>query len=121
AQIAKQLRVSRPTVANLLSRARSRGIVSITPRPDLLSRLSLAQDLRVRFGLQDACIVPTPTERPRLKFGRPWGKRALCTWKIPCNREKFSQLHGEPRFWRSRVRSLVSDSTALYGLRRSAV
>lgn len=43
AEIAKQLQVSRPTVANLLARARNRGIVSISLRPDLLGRLSLAR------------------------------------------------------------------------------
>jgi DNA-binding transcriptional regulator LsrR (DeoR family) len=60
AEIATQLRVSRPTVANLLSRARARGIVAISMRPDLLSRLSLAEELRSRFHLQNAYIVPTP-------------------------------------------------------------
>jgi DNA-binding transcriptional regulator LsrR (DeoR family) len=60
AQIAKQLQVSRPTVANLLSRARARGIVAISMRPDLLSRLSLAEEIRSRFDLRDAYIVPTP-------------------------------------------------------------
>ncbi|HWY92002.1 MAG TPA: sugar-binding transcriptional regulator [Chthoniobacterales bacterium] len=74
AQIARQLHVSRPTVANLLSRARSRGIVSITLRPDLLSRLSLAQELRVRFGLQDACIVPTPDGATSLEIRQALGK-----------------------------------------------
>jgi DNA-binding transcriptional regulator LsrR (DeoR family) len=34
AEIARQLQVSRPTVANLLARARGRGIVSISLRPD---------------------------------------------------------------------------------------
>src|ERR1700751_3062774 len=60
AEIAKQLQVSRPTVANLRARARCRGIVSISLRPDLLSRLSLAEELRTRFDLQNAYIVPTP-------------------------------------------------------------
>lgn len=60
AEIAKQLQVSRPTVANLLSRARARGIVAISMRPDLLTRLSLAEEIRSRFHLRDAYIVPTP-------------------------------------------------------------
>jgi DNA-binding transcriptional regulator LsrR (DeoR family) len=74
AEIAKQLHVSRPTVANLLSRARNRGIVSISLRPDLLSRLSLAQELRVRFALQDACIVPTPDGATSLEIRQALGK-----------------------------------------------
>src|SRR6202022_3269342 len=74
AEIAKQLHVSRPTVANLLSRARSRGIVSISLRPDLLSRLSLAEELRVRFALQDACLVPPPEGATSLEIRQALGK-----------------------------------------------
>ena len=74
AQIARQLRVSRPTVANLLSRARDRGIVSISLRPDLLSRLSLAEELKARFGLQDTCIVPTPDGATSLEIRQALGK-----------------------------------------------
>jgi DNA-binding transcriptional regulator LsrR (DeoR family) len=74
AEIAKQLHVSRPTVANLLSRARSRGIVSISLRPDLLSRLSLAEELRGRFDLQDACIVPTPDGASSFEIRQALGK-----------------------------------------------
>ena len=60
AEIAKQLQVSRPTVANLLARARNRGMVRISLRPDLLGRLSLAEELQAHFGLQNAYVVPTP-------------------------------------------------------------
>jgi DNA-binding transcriptional regulator LsrR (DeoR family) len=74
AQIAKQLQVSRPTVANLLSRARSKGIVSISLRPDLLARLSLAEELRSRFGLQNAYIVPTPEGASSLEVRQALGK-----------------------------------------------
>jgi DNA-binding transcriptional regulator LsrR (DeoR family) len=74
AEIAKQLQVSRPTVANLLSRARSRGIVTISLRADLLSRLSLAEDLRKRFGLQNAYIVPTPDGAAILEVRQALGK-----------------------------------------------
>src|SRR5260370_39055607 len=60
AEIAKQLQVSRPTVANLLARARGRGSVSISLRPALLSRLSLAEELLTRFCLENAYIVRMP-------------------------------------------------------------
>ena len=79
AEIAKQLQVSRPTVANLLSRARSRGIVTISLRPDLLSRLSLAEELRTRFSLQNAYIVPTPDGASSLEVRQALGKAgAIC-------------------------------------------
>src|SRR3984893_4139976 len=74
AEIAKQLHVSRPTVANLLARARGRGIVSISLRPDLLSRLSLAEELRTRFGLQNAYIVPTPDGASPFEVRQALGK-----------------------------------------------
>jgi DNA-binding transcriptional regulator LsrR (DeoR family) len=74
AQIAKQLQVSRPTVANLLARARGRGIVTISLRPDLLSRLSLAEELRTRFGLQNAYIVPTPDGATSIEVRQALGK-----------------------------------------------
>ena len=74
AEIAKQLQVSRPTVANLLARARGRGIVSISLRPDLLTRLSLAEELRTRFGLQNAYIVPTPDGATSVEVRQAIGK-----------------------------------------------
>ena len=74
AEIAKQLQVSRPTVANLLTLARGRGIVSISLRPDLLSRLSLAEELRARFGLQNAYIVPTPDGASSFEVRQALGK-----------------------------------------------
>ena len=74
AEIARQLQVSRPTVANLLARARGRGIVSISLRPDLLSRLSLAEELRSRLGLQNAYIVPTPDGATSVEVRQAIGK-----------------------------------------------
>src|SRR5215469_18874289 len=74
AQIAKQLQVSRPTVANLMARSRGRGIVTISLRPDLLSRLSLAEELRTRFGLQNAYIVPTPEGATSIEVRQALGK-----------------------------------------------
>ena len=59
AEIAQALGISRPTVANLLQRARTEGLVTISLRPDYLSSLTLARDLKTHFGLTDALIVPT--------------------------------------------------------------
>lgn len=74
AEIAKQLQVSRRTVANLLARARNRGIVSISLRPDLLGRLSLAEELQAHFGLQNAYIVPTPEMATSTEVRQALGK-----------------------------------------------
>ena len=60
AEVAGVLGVSRPTVAGLLSRAREEGVVTVQLRPELLRRLSGASELRGRFGLHDALVVPNP-------------------------------------------------------------
>ena len=62
AEIAQRLGVSRPSVANMLARAREEGVVRISVRPDYLSALTLAKELRGYFGLQDALIVPSQDE-----------------------------------------------------------
>jgi DNA-binding transcriptional regulator LsrR (DeoR family) len=62
AEVAKALGVSRSSVVNLLSEARRRGIVSITLDPSYLTALTLAQELRDRFGLRDAVVIPTGSE-----------------------------------------------------------
>jgi DNA-binding transcriptional regulator LsrR (DeoR family) len=74
AEIARQLQVSRPTVANLLARARNRGMVRISLRPDLLGRLSLAEELQAHFGLQNAYVVPTPDPVTNVKVRQALGK-----------------------------------------------
>ncbi len=62
AEIAQRLGVSRPSVANMLARAREEGVVRISVRPDYLSALTLAKEVRGHFGLQDALIVPSQNE-----------------------------------------------------------
>ena len=59
AEIAQALKISRPTVANLLQRARTEGLVTITLRPDFLSSLTLARELKSHFSLTDVLIAPT--------------------------------------------------------------
>lgn len=76
AEIATLLDVSRPAVANLLSRARDEGLVTISVRPDLLSRLSLADEIRQRFSLENAYVVPTPPEASDVEIRQAIGKAA---------------------------------------------
>jgi DNA-binding transcriptional regulator LsrR (DeoR family) len=59
AEIADVLSVSRPSVANMLARARATGVVSISVRPDYLAGLTHSRELRERFGLAQALVVPT--------------------------------------------------------------
>ncbi len=74
AEIAKQFDISRPAVANLLSRARNEGLVTISLRPDLLSRLTLADAMRSRFELDDVYVVPVPPGASKLEIHQALGK-----------------------------------------------
>lgn len=56
--IAKLLNVSRATVVNYLQEARERGFIRISLAPEVFSSHQLAQDLRERFGLKAAFVVP---------------------------------------------------------------
>jgi lsr operon transcriptional repressor len=58
AEIAQRLRVSRPTVARLLDRARQRGIVTIDIDTTGVGGLELVNGLRERYHLRDVVIVP---------------------------------------------------------------
>lgn len=58
AQIAAKLSVSRPTVARLLERARSSGIVTIEIDTSGSGGMELSSALREKYGLQDAVVVP---------------------------------------------------------------
>ena len=57
-EIAKLLQVSRATVVNYLQEARERGYIRISLAPEVFSGHQLAQDLRDRFGLQAAFVLP---------------------------------------------------------------
>ena len=74
AEIAKYLHIPRTTVVKLLAEARDSGVVNISMRPDLLSQLSLAQSVRLQFGLTSAYVVPTPKPASLLKLQRALGK-----------------------------------------------
>jgi lsr operon transcriptional repressor len=58
AQIAEQLGVSRPTVARLLDRARTSGVVTISIETNGLGGMELPKALRDKYGLSDVAIVP---------------------------------------------------------------
>jgi lsr operon transcriptional repressor len=58
AQIAEKLGVSRPTIARLLDRARSSGIVTISIETNGLGGMELPTALREKYGLDDVVIVP---------------------------------------------------------------
>ncbi|MGO8470011.1 hypothetical protein AB9F45_36770, partial [Rhizobium leguminosarum] len=49
----------RATVNSYLADARARGIVNISIEPSLLSSLTIAQELKRHFGLQDCLVVPS--------------------------------------------------------------
>lgn len=59
--IANVLQVSRATVVNYLQEARERGLIRITLAPEVFTSHQLAQDLRERFDLQAAYVLPSGT------------------------------------------------------------
>ncbi len=58
-KIAKLLKVSRATVVNYLQEARERGYIRISLAPEVFTNHQLAQELRDKFGLQAAFVLPT--------------------------------------------------------------
>ncbi|MEP0520452.1 MAG: sugar-binding transcriptional regulator [Hyphomicrobiales bacterium] len=62
-EIALELGVSRQTVANYLSDARSRGLVTIRLSGEILQRESIGQTLSETYGLEAVHILPDPTEQ----------------------------------------------------------
>ena len=74
AEVAEVLKTSRPSVANMLARAREAGIVQISVRPDYLAGLSLSQEMRARFELQEVIVVPTPASADSVAIHRSLGK-----------------------------------------------
>jgi len=58
AEIAKRLEVSRATVVNYLQEAREKGYIRISLAHEVFSGHQLAEDLRERFGVQAAYVVP---------------------------------------------------------------
>jgi deoxyribonucleoside regulator len=63
-EVGALLKVSRFKVGRLLTQARERGIVRIEIVHPRARRLGLERELRERFGLADAVVVPTPDGDP---------------------------------------------------------
>lgn len=62
-EIAERLHVSRATVVNYLQEARELGMIRLTMRPEVFTTHELAVDLRKKFDLKSAYIVPdTPSD-----------------------------------------------------------
>jgi DNA-binding transcriptional regulator LsrR (DeoR family) len=78
-EVAKEMGVSRQTVANYLSEARERGYVTILLAPDILERNALAEDLCATYGLAGVHVVPaiSDEEQQRAAVGRAGGE-VLC-------------------------------------------
>ena len=74
AEVAEVLKVSRPSVANMLARAREAGIVQISVRPDYLASLTLSREMRARFGLAQVVVVPTRGSADTVAVHRSLGK-----------------------------------------------
>ncbi|MGB9592530.1 MAG: sigma factor-like helix-turn-helix DNA-binding protein, partial [Anaerolineae bacterium] len=66
-EIAKRFGISRVKVVRLLKEARRRGIVEIRIADTWASYLPLERALRLKFGLQDAAVVETPSSPDRLR------------------------------------------------------
>jgi len=72
-EIAKRLQVSRATVVNYLAEARARGYIRISLSPEVFTSHKLAQELRERFALQAAFVLPRgkgTSEDALLRVGR---------------------------------------------------
>lgn len=59
-EVARELGVSRATIANYLSEAKKRGMVSISIAPDLLGNIEIGRELATKYGLKHVHVVPTP-------------------------------------------------------------
>ena len=57
-EIARTMGISRATVNAYLADARERGIVNISIDPERLSSLTIAQELKRHFALQDCVVIP---------------------------------------------------------------
>ncbi|WP_438617414.1 bifunctional sugar-binding transcriptional regulator/dihydroxyacetone kinase subunit DhaK [Oryzifoliimicrobium ureilyticus] len=58
-EIADAMGISRATVNSYLAEARERGIVNISLEPARLASITVAQELKQHFGLDDCLIVPS--------------------------------------------------------------
>jgi len=64
AQIAKRMGISRSTVVNYLAEARAREYVHVSLRSSVFLERELSEQLKRKFGLKDALVVPTAEDDP---------------------------------------------------------
>lgn len=69
-EIAKRLNISRASVVNYLAEARRRDYVRITLDSDLFRNNQLATELKQRFGIKDALVVPADSTSESRSFER---------------------------------------------------
>jgi DNA-binding transcriptional regulator LsrR (DeoR family) len=101
-QIANVMGISRASVANYLQLAKEQNIVSISVRPDLVQQIEISRELRRKFGLRNALIIPgdggsaKPAQRigaagaafllqllrPRDILGVAWGRTVLALSRV---------------------------------------
>jgi DNA-binding transcriptional regulator LsrR (DeoR family) len=67
AEIGKKLGLTRVRVNRLLSYAKQAGLVQITVTGRLSSAIKLEEDLKIRFQLKDAIVVPAAPEGEKLR------------------------------------------------------
>ena len=69
-EIAKRLNVSRASVVNYLAEARRRDYVRITLDSDIFRNNQLVFNLKQKFGLTDALVVPADSTSDQCSFER---------------------------------------------------
>jgi DNA-binding transcriptional regulator LsrR (DeoR family) len=78
ADIAKKLGISRTTVVNYLAEARARDYVRVSLRPAAFSEREIAENLKAKFGLVAALVVPSVEYSPAETLSRV--ARATADW-----------------------------------------
>ena len=78
AEIAQRLGISRTTVVNHLAEARARNYVRVSLLPGTFSAREISEELKARFNLQDALVVPAVKNAPAESLGRV--ARAAADW-----------------------------------------
>ena len=78
ADIAERLGISRTTVVNCLAEARARDYVRVSLQPETFSYREVSEELKARFGLRNALVVPAVKDAPAENLGRV--ARAAADW-----------------------------------------
>jgi DNA-binding transcriptional regulator LsrR (DeoR family) len=82
AQIAKRLGLNRVRVNRMLAQARDQGIVQIRINSKLTDCVALEEQLRDRFGLSGATVVPTPSDKALVRQAIAVGAGAVLSEAI---------------------------------------